>query len=801
MTYIATEREQYWQKMWQEQKLYTTDLTDNSKPAYYNLTMFPYPSGDKLHVGHWYNYAPLDSWGRFMRMRGHSVFQPMGFDSFGLPAENYAIKTGVHPKESTTVNIEKMRQQLTAMGGMWDWEHEVVTSDPEYYKWTQWLFIKLYEAGLVERRKAPVNWCPGCQTVLANEQVEDGACERCKSEVIKKNLTQWFIKITDYADRLLDYSDLDWPEKTMLMQKHWIGRSEGAEIEFAVFGDEERKLRVYTTRPDTLFGATCMVMAPEHELVSQITTETYIKEVQKYVDHASKMTEIDRTNEEREKTGVFTGTYAINPATKEKIPVYVADFALVHYGTGIVMCTPAHDLRDHAFATKYDLPIKQVVKPKDGTEIDVQKEAFKEHGIAVNSDFLNGVPTAEAITKMISWLTEQDFGEGKVNFKLRDWLISRQRYWGAPIPIIYCDDCGAQPVPEAQLPIILPDDVDFNPKGTAPLATSESFVNTECPKCGGKAKREVDTMDTFMCSSWYYLRYLSPKNDQVAVDNEMAKKWLPVDMYIGGPEHACMHLLYARFINMVMYDLGYTPHKEPFTRLVHQGLITKDGAKMSKSKGNTVSPDEFVEKYGSDVFRMYLMFLGPFTEGGDWGDQGITGIARFQQRFYTIMMDLEMVETDKEVDRLLHKTIKKVTDDLWNMQFNTALAALMEFTNAILKHGKITESAREKVTLLIAPMAPHFAEELWHLSGHEGSIFNITEWPEFDPALAKDDQLTIVVQVNGKLRGEFTADLTADKEAIVLAAKTLDNVKLYLDQKEIVKEIYVPGRLVNLVVK
>jgi len=800
MSYDPQVSEQKWQEWWEQEQIYKADLSNEQKPRYYNLTMFPYPSGDKLHVGHWYNYAPCDSWGRFMRMRGHNVFQPMGFDSFGLPAENYAIKTGVPPRTSTMANIETMREQLKAMGAMWNFDQEVITSEPEYYRWSQWLFLQLYKQGLAEKRKAPVNWCPSCQTVLANEQVDDGVCERCKSTVTKKDLVQWFFRITDYAEKLLDYSEVDWPEKTITMQQNWIGRSEGAEIDFEILGSEH-KLRVYTTRPDTLFGATFVVLAPEHPLINELTTEVYRDEVQQYIEATKLVTDIERTNQERPKTGVFIGAYAINPATKAKIPVYTADFVLTHYGTGAIMATPGHDERDHQFAQKFGLPIKQVVSSAANLELDVNTAPFTDYGYAINSEFLNGLDTKTAISKMINWLAEQNLGEGKVNFRLRDWLISRQRYWGAPIPIVYDPSGNPVAVPEEHLPWLLPTDVEFKPTGVSPLAQSAELKARVEKIFGPGYTPEIDTMDTFVCSSWYYFRYLACHNQDQALDNKLNQDWLPVDMYIGGPEHACMHLLYARFINKVMYDMGHTPHKEPFKKLVHQGLITKDGAKMSKSKGNVVSPDEFIKEYGSDVFRMYLMFLGPFKDGGDWNDKGISGIARFMSRLDKALSQTPVVEKHEEVDRLTHKTIKKVTQDLLNMQFNTGIAALMEYTNFVTKVNAITPFAKEAIVRLIAPLAPHFAEEMWHsLLGNQSSVFDST-WPEYDESLTIEQNVKIVVQINGKLRGEFEAMLGIGQAEALEMAKNLPAIAAQLSGKELIKEIYVPNKLVSLVVK
>jgi len=790
--YNPSRTEKKWREIWTKKKLYKTNLKTSKKPKFYNLVMFPYPSGDKLHIGHWYSYAPADSWGRYMRMKGHEIFQPMGFDSFGLPAENYAIKTGIHPSKTTKTNTDYMRKQLSEMGAAWNWDAEVMTSSPEYYKWTQWIFLQLYKEGLAYRKAAPVNWCPGCQTVLANEQAQDGTCERCGNEVTKKDLAQWFFKLKKYAKKLLNYDGLDWPEKTKIMQENWIGESEGSEITFEIEG---KKLKVYTTRIDTLFGATYMVLAPEHPLVEKITTEEHMENVQDYIKKARKQSDIERTAEGREKTGVFTGAYAVNPVNQERIPVWIADYVLVHYGTGAVMAVPAHDERDYDFAKKYKLPIQEVIKPLEGKS-NIKQEAFCEYGKLVNSGKFNGMTSEKAKKSITNHLKKKKQASFKINYKLRDWLISRQRFWGAPIPIVYCDKCGEQPVPEKDLPIELPKNVDFKPKGDgkSPLATSPKFVNTKCPKCKGPAKRETDTMDTFVCSSWYFLRYPTAAMKGKAFDKTLLDKWMPVDMYIGGPEHACMHLIYARFIHRALHDLGYVKAKEPFKRLVHQGMITKDGAKMSKSKGNVVSPDQFVKKFGSDVFRMYLMFMGPFTQGGDWSDKGIMGVKRFVDRFWGLMN-----EDGEGQEALVHKTIKRVTDDIEKLQFNTVIAAIMEFTNAGSRTG-LNKEQKQAVIRLIAPLAPHLAEELWEVNGGKGSVFD-AKWPEYDEKLLIEDTVTIAVQVNGKLRGTVEVEKDAAKDDVLAQAKEVENVQKYLTEGKLVKEIYVPGKLVSLVIK
>lgn len=800
--YNPGEIELKWQKRWQKEGLYKTDF-NKTADKYYNLVMFPYPSGDKLHVGHWYNFAPSDSWGRYMRLKGYNVFEPIGYDSFGLPAENYAIKNGVHPAISTEKNIKYMQKQLKSMGAMYNWETEIQTSSPEYYKWTQWIFLKLYKQGLAYRKKSPVNWCPNCQTVLANEQVLEGSCERCGAEVSKKDLTQWFFKIRDYAKRLLNYENLDWPEKTIAMQKNWIGESAGSEITFKIFDPETKKptgekVQVFTTRIDTLFGATYIVLAPEHPLALKITLPKYRKNVEQYIEKAKKETDIVRSAENREKTGVNTGAYAVNPVNDEKIPVWIGDYVLSSYGSGAVMAVPAHDQRDFEFATKYKLKIKEVISPlKDKSNI--KKQAYTQDGKLIASDNFTDMSSEEAREHITNFLKAKGEGDFKIQYKLKDWLISRQRYWGAPIPIIYCKECGETPVPEKDLPVELPMEVDFNPKGKAPLATSSDFVNTNCPNCGKSAKREVDTMDTFVCSSWYYLRYPSAEFDDMPFDKKRTNKWLPVDMYIGGPEHACMHLLYARFINKVLKDLGYINFEEPFKKLVHQGLITKNSAKMSKSKGNTVSPDEFIEKYGSDVFRMYLMFMGPYTEGGDWNDDGIKGVARFTDKFWDLIYVKSVLSDPTALQRELNKTIKKITHDMGKLQFNTVIAALMEFTNKAMKTGIDIDSKKEAVKL-IAPVAPHLAEELWEHLGETDSVFNST-WPEYNDEMTEEDKFELVVQINGKVRGKVCVDFDINEEEALQKAKSVKNIKSHLEDKKIIKEIYVPKKLVNFVVK
>ncbi|MFR9239445.1 MAG: leucine--tRNA ligase [Clostridium baratii] len=804
-----------WQEKWEKEELYKFDPSRLDKKLYV-LEMFSYPSGSQLHAGHWFNYGPVDTWARLKRMKGYNVFQPMGFDAFGLPAENYAIKTGVHPQDSTEKNIVKMEEQLKAMGAMFNWENEVVTCRPDYYKWTQWLFLKLYEKGLAYRKQAPVNWCPSCNTVLANEQVVDGLCERCDSEVTKKDLTQWFLKITDYADELLEKLDgLNWPEKTVSMQKHWIGKSTGAEVTFKI-KDHDLTFDVFTTRVDTLCGVSYVVLAPENKLVDKIVTPENKDAVEAYKEETAKQSEIERQSISKEKTGVFTGAFAINPINGKEVPIWVGDYVLATYGTGAVMAVPAHDERDFAFATKFNLPINRVIAPKDGSENELP---YCEHGVLVNSGEFDGLTTKEAKVKIVEKLAETNEGSQKVNYRLRDWLVSRQRYWGAPIPMIYCEKCGTVPVPEKDLPVKLPYDVEFAPDGKSPLAKCEEFVNTTCPCCGGKAKREVDTLDTFVCSSWYYLRYPDNKNTEAPFNKELIDKMLPVDMYVGGPEHACMHLLYARFITKALRDMGYLNFDEPFTSLVHQGLILgPDGLKMSKSKGNTISPDDYINEYGSDVFRMYLMFGFAYTEGGAWSDDGIKSVGRFVDR---IERNLEIAreainsgnskttidKAEKELNFWLNTAIKGVSEDGEKMQFNTAIARMMEFINALSKYNKeevkntsFLKEVCESFIKILAPFAPHFSEEQWSLFGNTTSVFN-ESFPEFDPKALVKDEVEIAIQVNGKIKAKINVASDLDEEGIKAAALADENIVKNTEGKNIVKVIVIKGRLVNIVVK
>ena len=803
------EIEKKWRKKWDETHLYKFDR-NNIKDKKYVLEMFSYPSAAKLHIGHWYNFGLADSYARFLRMQGYNVYQPMGFDAFGLPAENYAIKTGIHPKDSTLKNISIMEEQLRNMGAMFDWDSEIKTCMPDYYKWTQWIFVQLFKHGLAYRKEAPVNWCPSCNTVLANEQVQEGRCERCGTEVIRKNLTQWFFKITDYAEELLqDLDKLDWPEKTKLMQKNWIGKSTGGEIEFDIVG-HGKSFRAFTTRADTLFGVSYVVLAPEHPLVKEITTDAQREAVEQYIADVAKTNEIERLSTSKEKTGVFTGAYAVNPINGKQVPIWIADYVLYSYGTGAVMGVPSHDERDFDFANKYGLEITRVIKGKNGND-DLP---FCEYGMLVNSGEFDGMTTEEAKIKIIEKLAEKGKGQLKTNYRLRDWLVSRQRYWGAPIPIVHCPHCGTVPVPEDQLPVELPYDVNFTPDGTSPLAKHEGFMHTKCPKCGADATRDPDTLDTFVCSSWYFLRYPDSKNDKEAFNREWIDKMLPVDKYIGGAEHACMHLLYARFFTKALRDMGYLDFDEPFLSLVHQGVILgTDGFKMSKTRGNVVSPDDYISVYGSDVFRMYLGFGFNYVEGGPWNDDGIKAIAKWIDRVERIVLKSneykgggEIGHAERELDYVRNFTIKNVTDNYGTFSFNTAIARMMELVNAMSKYidgGKVNGEFYRAVCLdlikLMAPLAPHFAEELWELTGNEYSVFN-QKFPVVNEKALVKDEVEIAVQVNAKIRSKIVVAHGADNKAVEEAALADEKIKACVEGKQIKKVIVIPNRLVNIIV-
>ena len=934
-----TEIEKKWQERWKDDKIYQFDK-NSKKDKLYCLEMFSYPSGAKLHMGHWYNYGVTDTWARFKKMDGYNLFHPMGFDAFGLPAENYAIKTGVHPAISTDTNIATMEQQLQKIGGSWDWDYEIKTCKEVYYKWTQWMFLQLYKKGLAYKKEAPVNFCPSCNTVLANEQVIAGECERCGSTVLRKNMSQWFFKITDYAEELLqDLDGLDWPERTKSLQRNWIGKSTGAYVDFKVV-DHDQEFRVFTTRPDTLFGATYCVLAPEHPIVDFITTDSQKEEVEAYKIAASKQSEIERTNTTKEKTGVFTGAYAINPVNGLSIPIYISDYVLISYGTGAIMAVPAHDDRDFEFATKFQIPIIQVLEEvtgvphedeatktsvvaivhdskedkyltinwgenggrlfiggtrkegesavdcaireiaeetgytdvefvssdfainhhyyaynkkqyfnieatplffelksshreqqdldddedfsiewvsKDVIEKEIQDElhvksfeyvlnpkAMTGDGIHINSGFLNGLNKKDAIEKMYSWLEENQCGEKTTNYKLRDWLVSRQRYWGAPIPIVYCDQCGIVPVPEEELPVQLPMDVEFTPDGESPLKKCESFMKCTCPKCGKEAHREADTLDTFVCSSWYYLRYPDAHNSDAPFDKKLINQLLPVDKYVGGVEHACMHLLYARFFTKALRDMGYLDFDEPFLSLVHQGTILgPDGEKMSKSKGNTVAPDPLVEEYGADVLRGYLMFGFNYVDGGPWTDDGIVAINKFYRKVERLCDAI--VEENRElpdVEKVLHRSIKVIRNDIDKFQFNTSMSKIMEYSNILVKYEKegIPKYYIEQLLLLLAPFAPHITEELWEHIGNSYSIHQ-QDYPMFDEAKLVEDQKEIAVQVNGKVRATIMISVDEDEESIKQKAMMAENVKKHIEGKEVVKVIVIKGKIVNIVVK
>lgn len=822
MKYPFHETEKKWQQFWEDSKVFKTELSDTEK-AIYTLVMFIYPSGSKLHIGHWYNYGPTDSWARFKKLQGNNVFEPMGYDAFGLPAENYAIKTGVHPHDSTMTNIDDIRKQLKEMGCMYDWDAELMTCVPEYYKWNQWLFLQLYKKGLAYRKAAPVNWCPSCNTVLANEQVQaDGTCERCGTAVEHKHLTQWFFKITDYAEELLSgLNTIDWPDKTKLMQENWIGKSTGTEVEFGIDGSDE-KFTVFTTRPDTLFGVTYAVIAPEHELVDRIVKDDFKKGVEEYRESIKSLSEIERTSTTKEKSGVPTGAYAINPVNGEKVPIWIADYVLASYGTGCVMAVPGHDERDFEFAKKFDLPIRKVIL-EDGTNENAElEEAFTGIGTMINSGDFTGTRCDTGKVEITNWLEEKNLGKNKINYRLRDWLISRQRYWGTPIPVVYCDSCGETLIPEDQLPVELPYDVDFKSDGASPLARNEEFINTTCPKCGGPAKRDADTMDTFVDSSWYYLRYLNPKFSEGIFDIELANKWSPVHQYVGGAEHATMHLLYARFIHKFLRDIGLVNSDEPFQKLIHQGTITNEGAKMSKSKGNVVNPNIFIDNYGSDVFRMYLMFMGPYDLGGDWSDKGIVGVDRFVQRAYALFQANEGIaaetsvkekydisalnESEKLVYRKVNQTLSKFEVELDNFRFNTSVAFLMELINDVSKNldncsDEIKLYVLQRFILMIAPLAPHLGEECWQIMGFEKSIYENPVWFEVDENALAVDEVTIVVQINGKVRAKVNMPVDSEEADVKTAAFADSNVQLHTEGKTVVKEIYVKNKIYNIVVR
>ncbi|QRN84422.1 leucine--tRNA ligase [Chloroflexota bacterium] len=812
-TYKPEEIEPKWQSRWDADSLYHSDI-DPDKPKFYALTMLPYPSGD-LHIGHWYAMTPSDSRARFKRMQGFNVMFPMGFDAFGLPAENAAIQRSIHPKQWTYSNIDNMRRQLRSMGAMFDWRREAVSADPEYYKWTQWFFTQFFKNDLAYQKDAPVDFCPHCNTTLAREQVqgEDRHCERCGTQVIKKNLRQWFFRITNYADELLDFSEMDWPEQVQTLQTNWINRSEGASVVFTTEDGDE--IEVFTTRPDTLWGATFMVLAPEHPLVEKLTTPEQKDTVEAYQQEAKLMGDIQREAADREKTGVFTGGYAINPVNDEKIPIWIADYVLMSYGTGAIMAVPSHDQRDFEFARKYDLPIIIVIQPDDMGPIAVEDmtEAVPAKGSMVNSGPLTGTPGDQAFDKAIAYIEERNVGKRAVNYRLRDWLISRQRYWGAPIPIIHCEKCGAVPVPDEDLPVLLPEDVEWLPTGESPLKLHPTWRFTTCPVCGGKAERETDTMDTFMCSSWYHLRYLSPDYDQGPFDPKEYDYWMPVDIYTGGIEHATMHLIYTRFFHKALRDLGITKGKEPMLQLRNQGMVLgEDNEKMSKSRGNVISPDDLVADYGADTVRAYLMFFARWELGAPWNSSGIEGSARWLRKvWYNFLEPVDNANTaDKETLKVLrrkvHQTLASVTHDFETFNFNTIVSGLMELQNEMTTakaNGAFgSEAWKEAESIyvrMMAPITPHIAEELWEKTGHDYSV-HTQLWPEVDEAATKEDEITLIIQVNGKLRDRIVMPVDVKEEDAKAAALASENVIAYLEGKAPRKVIYVPGRLVNIVI-
>jgi len=812
--YNPSKFERKWQKYWEKEKIFKA--SDRSeKPKFYVLDMFPYPSAYGIHVGHMKGYTFSDVIAKKKMMEGKNVLHPMGWDAFGLPAENYAIKTGIHPKISTFKAIRNIKKQLISAGYGYDWEREINSCEENYYKWTQWFFLKLYEHNLAYKKKAPVNWCPNCKTVLANEQVIEGKCERCGTLVEKRYLKQWFFKITKYIDRLLkDLDKIDWPEKIKIMQKNWIGRSEGAEIDFRIVG-QKSKISVFTTRADTLFGCTYIVIAPEHKIISRLKSQILnLKEVEKYIEKTKRKTEIVRTTEDKEKTGVeLKGVKAINPVNNEEIPVFVADYVVMGYGTGAIMAVPAHDQRDFLFAKKHNLPIVEVIKSKNGKS-SIKSRAFEEDGILVNSGRFSGMSSDKARKEIVRWLKEKGLAKFSVQHKLRDWLVSRQRYWGAPIPVVYCPRCGEVPVPEKELPVKLPNIKDFKPTGDgrSPLAKSEKFVNCRCPKCNGPAKRETDTLDTFVCSSWYYLRYTDPSNQKEFASKRKIKKWLPVDLYIGGAEHAVMHLLYARFFAKFMKDIGLIDFDEPFLKLFNQGIIYYKGAKMSKSKGNVINPDEFIKKYGADTLRVYELFMGPADQATEWSDRGVIGIYRFLQRIWKLQYKIDAQKSSKSrdkvldtaldkliLDKLIHKTIRKVTEDIDNFRFNTAISSLMILANEFEKQKYLTSDTYSTFLKLLAPFAPHLAEELWQKLGHKKSIFK-EKWLKYDSKLVKEDTFVLIIQVNGKVRDKVEAPIGMNKSEAEKIALRREKVRKRIERDKIKKIIYVPDKLINIVV-
>lgn len=809
--YNPNEIEKDWQARWEKDGLYHSDINP-SKPKFYALTMLPYPSGD-LHIGHWYAMTPSDARARYKRMNGFNVLFPIGFDAFGLPAENAAIKNNIHPKKWTFANIDRMRGQLKSMGAMFDWRREAVSADPSYYRWTQWFFIQLFKHDLAYRKMSPVDWCPNCNTTLAREQVwgEDRHCERCGTPVIKKNLNQWFFKTTRYADELLNYEGIDWPERVQVLQTNWIGRSKGAAVTFtAEAGDP---LEVFTTRPDTLWGVTFMVLAPEHPLVAKITTPEKKKEVDDYLAMAVRQTDVQRESTDKEKTGVFTGGYAINPVNGERVPIWIADYVLVTYGTGAIMGVPAHDQRDFEFARKFGLEVKVVIQPEGDEPINGAEltSSVPAHGSMVNSGPLSGTPGDVAFDKAVEFLEQKGRGHHTTSYRLRDWLISRQRYWGAPIPMVHCEKCGIVPLPEDQLPLLLPDDVEWKPTGESPLKLHPTWRKTTCPNCGGPAERDTDTMDTFMCSSWYHLRYLSPDYDKGPFDPKEYDYWMPIDTYTGGIEHANMHLIYTRFFHKALRDMGVTKGPEPMAQLRNQGMVLgEDSEKMSKSRGNVVAPDNLVKKYGADAVRAYLIFFSRWDQGGPWSNTGIDGVVRWLRRVWSVTLEpAQSGSADPAIERTLrrklHQTLKSVTRDFETFEFNTIVSSLMELLNEMSRvrqlgfpNNKTWEEVIDIYLRMLAPVCPHIAEELWQRLGKPYSIHTQT-WPKVDEEAAKVDEITLVVQINGKVRDRVTLPADVNEKDAKAAALGCEAVKRLLEGREPRQIIYVPGRLVNIV--
>jgi leucyl-tRNA synthetase len=810
--------EQKWQERWEEwgTNSYTRDELGEAGQPYYNLMMFPYPSAEGLHVGNIYAFTGADVHGRFRRLTGENVFEPIGFDAFGIHSENFALKQGVHPMDLIPSNIRNFTRQLRRIGGMFDWTHSVDTTDPSYYRWTQWIFLQLFKAGLAERKEGPVNWCPSCKTVLANEQVDAHRCERCETPVEQRRIVQWFFRITAYAERLLDNLDwLDWSGSTRKAQQNWIGRSEGGELRFPVLpaGTNEGAIpasevleglmiKVFTTRPDTVFGATYIVLAPEHPLVEEVTDPERRNEVDEYRARAARKDLVARKVESKEKSGVFTGALALNPATGTPIPIWIADYVLMEVGTGAIMAVPGHDQRDFDFAHAFGLPVIRVVAGPGDDAATPLDEAYKYDGVMVNSGEFDGLDVVDAKRVIVDKLAEQQLAETRVNFKLHDWCISRQRYWGPPIPIIHCERCGPVAVPEDQLPVVLPRVANFKPddSGVSPLARDEEWYRTRCPTCDDPARRETDVSDTFLDSGWYFLRYPSSDFGDRPFDAEITRKWLPVETYIGGNEHAVLHLMYSRFLTMALHDLGHLDFEEPFTRFRAHGLIVREGAKMSKSKGNVVVPDPIIEKYGADTFRLYLMFLGPFEVGGDYRDEGIQGPYGFLHRLWDTALSATDAPADPEVEGKLHRTIGQLTQQLSELQYNTAVAAMMEYLNVLRTGGRKAARAEvEPLVVMIAPFCPHIAEELWERLGHEGSVFDGAHWPTWDEDKAREDQIQIAVQVNGRLRATVAMVRGATQDTVEEIARSDENVARHLDGAQIRRVVYVPERLVNFV--